>query len=123
MIKKSGLSVETVQFELLCTLSLYELFSIIGNLSSDSNFPRRNASLELLLVICEIIPRHEWIKYWTAEDVKNSHNILFDTYECNKKMIVTLFKTLPPEYLGFMVSIFVRKFNLIEMQIRTTCIF
>ncbi|XP_048524151.1 uncharacterized protein LOC109543125 isoform X1 [Dendroctonus ponderosae] len=75
---------------------------LIGNLSSDSNFPRRNNSLELLLVICNIIPHQEWITYWTADDVKNSHNILFDTYESNKRMIVTLFKTLPPEYLGFM---------------------
>lgn len=75
---------------------------LIGNLSYDSNFPRRATSLELLLVIHNILTSDEWKSCWNEEDVKNSHNILFDTYESNKKMIVKLLKTLPPHYLGFM---------------------
>ncbi|CAG9766886.1 unnamed protein product [Ceutorhynchus assimilis] len=74
---------------------------LISNLSYDSNFPRRATSLELLLVIRDILHPDEWRSCWNEDDVKNSHNILFDTYESNKKMIVKLLKTLPPYYLGF----------------------
>ncbi|XP_060526228.1 tRNA (32-2'-O)-methyltransferase regulator THADA isoform X2 [Cylas formicarius] len=74
---------------------------LIGNLSYDSNYPRRASSLELLLVIRTVLAPDEWKKCWSEDDVKNSHNILFDTYESNKKMIVALLKSLPPHYLGF----------------------
>ncbi|XP_076259481.1 thyroid adenoma-associated protein homolog isoform X2 [Rhynchophorus ferrugineus] len=73
----------------------------IGNLSYDSNYPRRATSLELLLVIQNILTPEEWKNCWNEDDVKNSHNILFDSYESNKEMIVKLLKTLPPNYLGF----------------------
>ncbi|KAL1490921.1 hypothetical protein ABEB36_011593 [Hypothenemus hampei] len=75
---------------------------LVGFLSYDSNYPRRAISLELLLSIYTLLTPEEWKSCWSEDDVKNSHNVLFDTYESNKKMIVKLLKTLPPQYLGFM---------------------
>ncbi|XP_066137388.1 uncharacterized protein THADA isoform X2 [Euwallacea fornicatus] len=83
---------------------------LIGNLSYDSNFPRRATSLELLLVIRDILSSDEWKSCWNEDDVKSSHNILFDTYESNKKMAVKLLKTLPPDYLGFTTVSFTFKY-------------
>ncbi|XP_050296471.1 uncharacterized protein LOC126736248 isoform X2 [Anthonomus grandis grandis] len=83
---------------------------LIGNLSYDSNFPRRATSLELLLVIKDLLGPDEWKSCWQDDDVKNSHNILFDSYENNKKMIVKLLKTLPPQYLGFLNANFTVKY-------------
>ncbi|VEN58737.1 unnamed protein product [Callosobruchus maculatus] len=74
---------------------------LIRNLTFDSNFPRRNTSLELLLVLKDMIAKDDWLSYWTEDNVKNCHLILFDGYEVNKKMAVALLKTLPPSYIGF----------------------
>nr|CAI5849814.1 unnamed protein product [Callosobruchus analis] len=74
---------------------------LIGNLTFDSNFPRRNTSLELLLVLKDMIAKDDWLSYWTEDNVKNCHLILFDGYEINKKMAVALLKTLLPSYIGF----------------------
>ncbi|XP_030763962.1 thyroid adenoma-associated protein homolog isoform X2 [Sitophilus oryzae] len=91
----------------------------IGNLSYDSNYPRRATSLELLLIIQTILNPDEWKSCWNEEDVKNSHNILFDSYESNKGMIVKLLKTLPPNYLGFMNVNFTFKYMQRSFELAT----
>lgn len=79
---------------------------LISYLSIDSNYPRRVVSLHLLVNIQKMLKNEEWLDCWTKDDVKNCQNILFDGYENNKKMAVTLLKYLPPSYMGFTVSIF-----------------
>nr|CAH7713689.1 unnamed protein product [Callosobruchus chinensis] len=74
---------------------------MIGFLTFDSNFARRNTCLELLLVVKDMVAEADWLSYWTIENVKNCHSILFDGYEINKKLAVALLKTLPPSYVGF----------------------
>ncbi|CAG9815559.1 unnamed protein product [Phaedon cochleariae] len=74
---------------------------LISYLTFDSNYPRRATSLELLVTIQTFLPKNEWLSCWSEEDVKNCHSILFDSYECNKKMSVMLLKNLPAESIGF----------------------
>ncbi|XP_050508206.1 thyroid adenoma-associated protein homolog isoform X1 [Diabrotica virgifera virgifera] len=74
---------------------------LIGNLTFDSNFPRRSISLELLLFIHCFVSVEQWQKFWTEDDVKNCHSILFDTYESNKKMAAILLHNLPFSHIGF----------------------
>lgn len=77
---------------------------LIGNLTFDSNYPRRATTLEILITIQSFMPKEDWLACWTDDDVKNCHSILFDGYETNKKMAVMLLKHLPAT-IGFTVSI------------------
>ncbi|CAH1983277.1 unnamed protein product [Acanthoscelides obtectus] len=74
---------------------------LIKYLTFDANYPRRATSLELLLVLKDMVAKEEWMSYWTEEDVKNCHCILYDGYESNKKMALEILITLPPGYIGF----------------------
>lgn len=77
---------------------------LISYLTFDSNYFRRSASLDLLISIQKFLHNDQWQSCWSEDDVKNCHNILFDSYESNKKMAVTLLKNLPPRSIGFTVS-------------------
>ncbi|CAH0552961.1 unnamed protein product [Brassicogethes aeneus] len=73
---------------------------LIGNLARDANYPRRCASLELLL-LAEPILKDDWIGCWNKDAVFNLQNILYDSYEGNKKMAVAILHKLSPTLMGF----------------------
>lgn len=87
------------------TFIKYFTKQLISYLSIDSNYPRRVVSLDLLTDIHSFMVPDEWLACWTENDVKNCHNILFDGYENNKKMAVRLLEHLPPNFVGFSVSL------------------
>lgn len=77
---------------------------LISYLSFDSNYLRRLITLDLLLITKNIMLSAEWSECWTEGDVQNCHSILFDSYENNRNMAVTLLKSVPSLYIGFSVS-------------------
>ncbi|KAJ8945809.1 hypothetical protein NQ314_009031 [Rhamnusium bicolor] len=74
---------------------------LISNLTFDANYYRKSTSLDLLIAVHKVLPPGEWLSCWTDDDIKNCHNVLFDSYETNKKMAVILLKHLPPSAMGF----------------------
>lgn len=78
---------------------------LVSYLTVDSNYPRRVVSLQLLVNIKTTLEHKEWLDCWKEDDVKNCQIILFDGYENNKKMAASLLSHLPPNFMGFTVSI------------------
>lgn len=107
---------EEFKFELTADISeairnkaLYEHFlthmlreCLIPGLVTDANYPRRSAALELLLFFHQTFPEKQWKDLWFDEDINNlKYNIIFDSYESNKEMIVTLLKQFSSKKIQF----------------------
>ncbi|KAJ8917148.1 hypothetical protein NQ315_012640 [Exocentrus adspersus] len=83
---------------------------LISNLTYDSNYFRRSISLDLLVSLQKLLGEDEWRRCWTEEDVINCHNILFDSYEGNKKLALMVLKHLPPSSMGLSTKEFTSKY-------------
>lgn len=92
---------------------------LISNLTVDANYSRRSASLELISIVVPYLKEH-WIHCWRKEDVLNCQNILYDSYESNKKMALSILLKLPPELMGFHVS---SAFCCITITVAVDCYF
>lgn len=69
---------------------------LLPGLLSDANFARRAASLELLLFFHQTFKDKQWKDVWFDDDIFNlMYTVVFDGYESNKQMAVSLLKQLP----------------------------
>lgn len=99
--------------EALRSKTLYEYFlqhvlreCLLPGLLMDANYPRRSASLELLLFFHYIFPERRWQDIYFDEDMAYmKYNLIYDSYESNKEMFVTLMKQFSPRKMPFVSRI------------------
>lgn len=93
--------------EALRSKTLYEHFlthvlreCLLPGLVADANYPRRSASMELLLFYQQTFTEKHHL--WFDEEMNHlKFNIIYDSYESHKEMIVTLLKRFPPRKMPF----------------------
>lgn len=80
---------------------------LLPGLQSDANYPRRSSCLELLSFFQRTFPDKRWEDMWSKNDTINLKNvIMFDSYESNKQMAVTVYKRLSHDKLQLVCSFY-----------------